>query len=107
MRLWTTEYLSGIPLVVATTLIVVVLRRRWPGLLACWVAFLIILAPNIGLMQIGKQIAADRYSYIASMSLIVPTAFGLSKLVRSTRGGRGGVTATVCLLLPSPASSAD
>ena len=89
-RLWTTAYLWGIPLVVATTLIVISLRRRWPGLLACWVAFLIILSPNMGLMRIGNQIAADRYSYIASMSLVVPMAFGLTRLdpVGPERPGR-------------------
>ena len=30
------------------------------GLLACWAAFLIILSPNMGLMHVGNQIAADQ-----------------------------------------------
>ena len=98
-RLWTIAYLSGIPVVGVMTLMAILLRRRWPGLLACWVAFLIILSPNAGLVRIGNQIAADRYSYIASMSLVVPLAFGLTSLIRSNRSGRGGVNGLVCLLL--------
>lgn len=44
--LWTTAYLWGIPLVGGTTLILILLGRRWAGLLACWVAFLVIVAPT-------------------------------------------------------------
>jgi protein O-mannosyl-transferase len=98
-RLWTTGYLTGIPLVVGATLIVILLRRRRTGLLACWAAFLIILSPNMGLLRISNQIAADRYSYFASMSLMIPVAFALSKWIRSARSARGGATAPVCVVL--------
>ena len=43
------------------------LRRRRPALLAAWLSYLVILAPNLGMLRIGNQIAADRYSYIAMM----------------------------------------
>jgi hypothetical protein len=45
---------------------------------------LIILAPNMGLMRIGNQIAADRYSYVATMPLFLFTA---ARLYRPARGG--------------------
>jgi tetratricopeptide (TPR) repeat protein len=57
-------------------------RRRWPGLLAAFVSYLIFLSPNLGLIRIGAQIAADRYTYIASIALAVPLAYGLGRLVR-------------------------
>jgi tetratricopeptide (TPR) repeat protein len=70
------------------TLAAVLLRRRWPGLLAAWLAYLVILAPNLGLVQIGRQIAADRYSFISMMGSVVLAAAGLAALLRP--GPRGG-----------------
>jgi tetratricopeptide (TPR) repeat protein len=98
-RLFTIPYLFGIPLVVAFTVIVVLLRRRCPGLLACWVAFLVVLAPNVGLLRIGNQIAADRYSYLTSISLVIPMAFGITWLIRAARSYRGGFTTLVGVML--------
>jgi tetratricopeptide (TPR) repeat protein len=46
-------------------------RRRCPGLLAGWLSYLIILAPNSGIVQINDQIAGDRYSYLSMMGLAV------------------------------------
>ncbi len=46
------------------------LRRRWPGLLAAWLSYLLILAPNSGLIRISEQIATDRYSYLSMLGLV-------------------------------------
>jgi protein O-mannosyl-transferase len=61
-RLMTLPFVLGIPAVVMATLVASAQGRRHPALLASWAAFLIILAPNMGLIRIGNQIAADRYS---------------------------------------------
>ena len=37
-----------------------------------------ILAPNLGIVRIGNQLAADRYSYVASMSLAAVLAYGVA-----------------------------
>src|SRR5262249_6735933 len=39
------------------------LARRVPALLIAWAAYLVMLAPVSGLVQVGLQLAADRYSY--------------------------------------------
>lgn len=39
-------------------------RRRWPAGLACWVCYVVILSPVLGLFQSGPQLVADRYSYL-------------------------------------------
>ena len=59
------------------------LRRRWPGLLAAFASYFIILSPNLGFVRIGGQIAADRYSYIASIGFVVLLAYSLGRLVRA------------------------
>jgi hypothetical protein len=47
------------------------LRRRWPYLIAGWFWFLGTLVPVIGLVQIGNQAMADRYSYLPSIGLLM------------------------------------
>ncbi len=54
-------------------------RRRWPGLLAAWLSYLVILAPNSGLIRSGNQLAADRYSYMALLGVVMVAAAGLSR----------------------------
>lgn len=61
-------------------------RRRWPGVPAAWAAYLLILAPNLGLARVGNQIAADRYSYAASIPLAILAAEALRRAIRP--GGR-------------------
>jgi tetratricopeptide (TPR) repeat protein len=50
------------------SLVLYSLRRRWPAPLACWIYYIIVLAPVSGLAQSGPQLVADRYSYLACMS---------------------------------------
>jgi tetratricopeptide (TPR) repeat protein len=64
------------------------LRRRWPGLLAAWLVYLVVVAPNLGLVRINNQIAGDRYSYVAMMGSVVVAAAGLCQLCQSGRWGR-------------------
>lgn len=59
------------------------LRRRYPGLLAAWLAYLIILAPNSGLVRYGDQIAADRYSFLALMGGVALAAAGFRRAWRA------------------------
>lgn len=53
--------------VAAVSIFAVTKRRKWPAFLAAWMAYLVILLPNLGLIQIGQQLATDRYSYLAIM----------------------------------------
>jgi tetratricopeptide (TPR) repeat protein len=57
--------------VVGFTVATIRLRRRWPGLAAAWASYLVMLAPNSGVVRIISQVAADRYSYVASMGMVV------------------------------------
>ena len=50
-------------LLAAITEAVVVLRRKCPYLLVGWLWYLGMLVPVIGLVQVGRQSMADRYTY--------------------------------------------
>ncbi len=61
----------GATTVVAVSALALAMRRRWPGLLAAWVAFVVTLLPVSGLFQAGPQLAADRYTYLATLGFAV------------------------------------
>jgi len=73
---------AGSLLVVITVLVVAAsARRRY--LAVGWFFFLITLLPVIGLVQVGQQAIADRYTYVPSIGLFVIIAWGLRDCVRS------------------------
>lgn len=49
------------------TLAFYTLMRRWPMVFACWVYYIVVLAPVTGVAQSGPQLVADRYSYLACL----------------------------------------
>ena len=51
-------------------------RRRSPALLVGWLWFLGTLVPVIGLVQVGEQAMADRYSYLPSLGVLVLAVWG-------------------------------
>jgi len=57
-------YRLSLTLVAAITIAALLLRRRWPWLLAAWAAYLVMLLPVVGIVHNGPQIAADRYTYL-------------------------------------------
>jgi hypothetical protein len=69
------------------------LRRRRPYLFVGWFWFLGTLVPVIGLMQIGAQALADRYSYLPSIGLFIMLVWlasdFLDLLIKSPQAKRG------------------
>jgi tetratricopeptide (TPR) repeat protein len=59
--------------------------RRYPFLLMGWLWFLVTLIPVIGLVQVGRQSMADRYTYLPSLGILILTAWGVYELVHRWR----------------------
>ncbi|HEY3762258.1 MAG TPA: hypothetical protein VGN23_10980 [Verrucomicrobiae bacterium] len=55
--------------------------RRSPYLVVGWLWFLGTLVPTIGLVQVGVQSMADRYSYLPSIGIFVLVAWGVNDLL--------------------------
>ena len=51
MMTW--PYLGSVALVLAITLGILTAGRRWPGLAIAWIVYLVILAPNLGIVRTG------------------------------------------------------
>lgn len=82
---------------IAASLGAYITRRRLPYLLVGWLWFLGTLVPVIGLVQVGSQAFADRYTYIPSIGLFV-AGIWLADALRRRLG--------LSLLLPAVLTSA-
>jgi len=56
--------------------------RSRPWLCTGWVWYLVTLLPVIGLVQVGTQSMADRYTYIPSVGVFVAVVWGAAELAR-------------------------
>jgi cytochrome c-type biogenesis protein CcmH/NrfG len=57
-------------------------RRMYPYLAVGWFWFLFTLVPVIGLIQVGQQTMADRYTYIPLTGLFIMIAWGIKDLTK-------------------------
>ena len=65
---------------------VLVGRRKWPYGAVGWLWYLGMLVPVIGLVQVGVQARADRYTYLPQIGLYLLVAWGLVDLTGGWRG---------------------
>jgi len=63
-------------------------RRRFPYLLMGWLWFLVTLLPVIGIIQVGSQAMADRYTYIPIIGLFIMGTWGAADLVKGRPHGK-------------------
>jgi Flp pilus assembly protein TadD len=91
--LWTLgEVVAATLGLVSVSIAAIRLRRRSPYLLAGWLWFLGTLVPVIGLVQVGVQGMADRYSYIPSIGLFIMICWGVFDLAQLGAGALGSKT---------------
>ncbi len=67
------------------TLLFLWLSRRGPFLLTGWLWFAGTLVPVIGLIQVGLQAMADRYTYIPSIGLAILFVWGIAEITGNLR----------------------
>jgi tetratricopeptide (TPR) repeat protein len=64
------------------------LRKTRPYLLVGWLWYLVMLAPVIGILQVGPQARADRYTYLPQIGLYLLLAWSAADLCAGWRGRR-------------------
>jgi len=67
----------------AATLTSVVMRKKRPYVLTGWLWYLGMLVPVIGLVQVGEQARADRYTYLPQIGLYLVIAWAVADLTAS------------------------
>ncbi len=73
---------------VAATLAVLSVRTRFPYLAVGWLWYLVSLIPVLGLVQVGDQAMADRYTYVPLIGPFVAVVWGVSDLAARFARGR-------------------
>ena len=86
------QWVTAVILLVVITAVAFHNAKERPYVISGWLWFLGTLVPVIGLVQIGSQAMADRYTYVPSIGLFVALVFGLGQLARSWGIGRVAVT---------------
>ncbi len=81
------------------TLVAVACRRRHPYFPVGWFWFIITLGPVIGLVQVGMQAMADRYTYIPSLGIFLLLAWGAHDLTGRWRHQTIGLRAAATISL--------
>ena len=82
------EVASAAAILVAVTLAVIAAARKHPHLLVGWFWFVGTLVPVIGLVQVGGQALADRYTYVPFIGLFIAVAWGVRAIVGSEPGAQ-------------------
>jgi lipoprotein NlpI len=80
LPLW--QVLGAVLLLIAVTILVIRTANRFPYLTMGWLWFTGTLVPVIGIVQVGGQAMADRYTYIPLIGLFVMTAWGIPELLK-------------------------
>ena len=75
--------------------------RRAPYLLVGWLWFLGTLVPVIGIVQVGTQAMADRYTYVPLIGLLIMVAWGAPDLLAWWRRGPTTAHADDGIALPA------
>lgn len=101
------------PVVLATgilafvSLVALAQRKSRPYLLTGWLWFVGTLVPVIGLVQVGSQSMADRYSYVPTIGIMMMIVWGVADITAGWRRQRvicGVAAGAVCLGLATATS---
>lgn len=74
------DYLAAIALIALITAFCIVTFKKRKIYIALWLFYLITLAPVIGIVQVGSQAAADRYTYLPSLAFSLLVGAGAHRI---------------------------
>ena len=98
-------FIASLLLLCGTTALCVIRVRSQPYLLLGWLWYVGMLVPVIGLVQVGEQALADRYTYLPTLGLLVGSGFFVAEFVARRgvllqRMAFGAACAAILVLLP-------
>lgn len=93
---------ASLAVLAAITALAVAARRRAPYVLLGWLVYLGTLVPVIGLVQVGQQAFADRYTYVPLLGIFAIVAWGAHDLLGArprTRAALAAAALAACAAL--------
>jgi hypothetical protein len=79
------QAVSAMLVLMVTTYLTIRAARRFPYLTVGWLWYLGTLVPVIGLVQVGLQSMADRYTYVPLIGIFILIAWGVPELLNRWR----------------------
>lgn len=98
------QIILSLPLIICISLMVIRLARSFPYLVTGWLWYLGTLLPVIGLVHVGIQSMADRYTYIPLIGIFIIVAWGLEDISCRWRSQKtyiallSGAVLTLCMV---------
>jgi protein O-mannosyl-transferase len=86
-------------LLLATSAAAINWRKRYPYLVTGWFWYLGMLIPVLGLVQVGLQAHADRYTYLPQIGIYLLLTWAIGDLTRSWQTRRAILSAAAGLLI--------
>ncbi len=93
--------------VTALTVLAVLRRREFPYLALGWFWFVGMLIPVIGIMQVGRQSHADRYTYLPQIGLYLALTWWIADRTAQWKHRSQILTASALLVLAALATTAS
>ncbi len=96
------EVVGAIILLAGISVGVIVARREQPWLLIGWLWYLGMLVPMIGIIQVGAQAHADRYTYLPQIGLYLALTWAIAESGirwKNYQFAIGGACATILIVL--------
>ena len=78
-------FAASLAVILAITIVAIFSIRRRPYLFVGWLWFLGLLIPVLGLVQVGEQARADRYTYTPLIGIFIAVVWWLADITKSKR----------------------
>src|ERR1700726_863059 len=79
------EIILSVALLAAITASALAVRKKHPYIVTGWLWYLVMLVPVIGLIQVGWQGHADRYTYLPQIGLYLLVSWAIAEVAASLR----------------------
>ena len=96
MLLW--QVAGAASLLIGITVLAVITSKRYPYIAVGWFWYTGTLVPVVGLVQVGTQAMADRYTYIPLIGLFIIAVWGITDLLRRWKHGRAVAAALAVII---------
>ncbi len=95
----TWQVIGAVLILGLTTFLIIRAVKRYPYLTTGWLWYLGTLVPVIGLVQVGAQAMADRYTYIPIIGVSIMVAWGVPELLKKWRHRNTALAAMAVITL--------
>jgi tetratricopeptide (TPR) repeat protein len=97
--LLSTKYIFAIALIVSITIVCLIIQKKQKFWLAAWGYYVITLIPVLGIIQVGGQSMADRYTYLPALGPFLVTGVATAWLWKQiTSFARWGLFARTIII---------